>query len=242
MAQSQRDMFLSSPEPSPRRWSSSLPEPPSYQYLWCILFVWDPDVEYPFSYYQLGMFPKQEMKPVWISGDLDSDSRKKKLKFSYFPGKKFSLFGKVEKCKWYYIDYICIINFGNDRGTIFKLLFYIYILISDVDCKRRETILNDLNESFNGFLENFTISDAYAQLVERKPYKILSCFSYDWKFTPLKRRELNLHEKLSPKPRQVLKLIKKEKRKEKGTESGCTEEDNKEFVFPSHRYLFRQKH
>ena len=98
---SQRDMFLSSPESSPNQIPSSLPVPLKYEYLWCILFDRDPDVEHPFQYYQLGSFSEVEIKPTWISGELDVDSRKKTLKFSSIKGKKFfSLFGKIEKCEY----------------------------------------------------------------------------------------------------------------------------------------------
>ena len=61
---------------------------------------------------------------------------------------------------------------------------------------------------------------------------MLSCFSYDWNFTPLKRRDLNIHEEMSPKPPR---LSKGKERKETVIEdSVCTEEDKEEFVYPSH--------
>lgn len=100
MAFSQRDMFLnSSPESSPKL-SSSLPSNLTYTYLWCILFDWDENTEFPFQIYQVGSFPKVELKPQWISGELDQDSRLKKLKFPSYKGKTFSLFAKIEKCKF----------------------------------------------------------------------------------------------------------------------------------------------
>lgn len=98
MSSSQRDMFLSSPKKSPRI-SSSLPARVSYVYLWCILFDWDEDVEKPFDIYQVARFRSSELKKKWISGELDLDSRKKRLSFSWMPGKSFSLYAKVEKCK-----------------------------------------------------------------------------------------------------------------------------------------------
>ena len=98
MASSQRDFFLSSPEKSPKV-PSSLPATVSYVYLWCILFDWDVNVEKPFDIFQLALFSETEMKSAWINGDLDQNSRKKKLTFSCFAGKTFSLFAKVEKCK-----------------------------------------------------------------------------------------------------------------------------------------------
>ena len=100
MASSQRDMFAaSSPEVSPRV-RSSLPVTLSYVYLWVILFDWDENVEDPFSLYQVALFRESELKPKWISGDLDVDSRQKKISFTTLPGKTFSLFAKVEKCEY----------------------------------------------------------------------------------------------------------------------------------------------
>ena len=106
MASSQRDMFLSSPESSQREKSppnipSSLPSTLTYIYLWVILFDWDENVEFPFDIYQVALFSSRELKKKWISGDLEQDSRQKKLSFSAIKGKTFSLFGKVEKCKLY---------------------------------------------------------------------------------------------------------------------------------------------
>lgn len=101
MASSQRDMFSSSPERSPERSpevQSSLPTSVAYVYLWVILFDWDENVEFPFDVYQVGLFSKKELKESWISGELDQNSRIKKLSFSALPGKQFSLFAKIEKC------------------------------------------------------------------------------------------------------------------------------------------------
>lgn len=103
MACSQRDMFLSSPEPqSPEKLDSSLPSNLTYTYLWIVLFDWDENVEFPFTLYQVAVFPQTELKPCWLTGDLDLASRMKKMSFSGIPGKTFSLFAKVEKCKLYY--------------------------------------------------------------------------------------------------------------------------------------------
>ena len=101
MACSQRDMFMSSPENSPRI-QGSLPTNPKYIYLWVILFDWDENVEEPFSLFQIAMFSKTELKPKWISGELNQASRQKKMKFSAVPGKTVSVFAKVEKCKYLY--------------------------------------------------------------------------------------------------------------------------------------------
>lgn len=98
MALSQRDMFCSSPESSPRI-ESSLPTSLSYTYLWVVPFDWDENVEKPFDIYQIALFSPSELKDIWISGELDSRSRQKKLKFSAVPGKTVSLFAKVEKCE-----------------------------------------------------------------------------------------------------------------------------------------------
>lgn len=96
---SQQDLFLSSPETSPKL-NSSLPAKITYVYLWCILFDWDEDEEFPFKLYQLAIFSNSELKPKWVSGELDNNSRKKPLSFSAVPGKTVSLFAKVEKCKF----------------------------------------------------------------------------------------------------------------------------------------------
>lgn len=98
MASSQKDMFDSAPE-SPGL-PGSLPANLTYVYLWCILFDWDENVEHPFQIFQIGRFSKSELKPKWINGDLDQNSRIKKINFSTIKGKTFSLFAKVEKCKY----------------------------------------------------------------------------------------------------------------------------------------------
>lgn len=108
MASSQRDIFLSSPDSTPKRLNSSLPEEIIYTYLWCILFDWNEDEEEPFQLFQLAQFSATEMKAKWIKGDLEPESRTKKLSFTPLPGKRFSLFGKVEKCELLFG--ICIIK------------------------------------------------------------------------------------------------------------------------------------
>lgn len=84
-----------------------------------------------------------------------------------------------------------------------------------------------------------------------KPYKVLSCFVYDWSFVPLKRREFDT-SKVSPKPkkkraaRQVnfrSDVTSKDragpsglsKRKDSSDMNVLTKEDEQEFKFPSHR-------
>lgn len=92
-------MFMSSSESESQSQSIlSLPTALTYDYLWCILFEWDVDVEFPFDIFQIGSFPTSELKPNWISGELDELSRRKKIKFKSLPGRSFSLFAKVEKC------------------------------------------------------------------------------------------------------------------------------------------------
>ena len=100
MEASQRDFFLSSSDQDSPQVHSSLPTELTYVYLWVILFDHDENEENPFDYYQVGLFSDAELKPTWISGELDQESRTKKLEFSIFPGKSFSLYGKVEKCKF----------------------------------------------------------------------------------------------------------------------------------------------
>lgn len=90
---------MSSPESSPRI-ESSLPASVCYIYLWVILFDWNENIELPFNLYQVALFSESELKLKWIDGDLDVNSRQKKLTFSNIPDKTFSLFAKVEKCKF----------------------------------------------------------------------------------------------------------------------------------------------
>ena len=100
MASSQRDFFLSPSQNSTQKLNSSLPTNLVYVYLWCILFDWNENEEEPFRIYQIGQFSTSELKPKWVNGDLDHDSRLKKLTFPSVPGKTVSLFAKVEKCKY----------------------------------------------------------------------------------------------------------------------------------------------
>ena len=181
MASSQRDMFDSQDtdtETSPRL-PSSLPAQLSYVYLWCILFDWDENVEHPFNMYQIAMFSKSELKPNWISGELDQNSRLKKIQFSAIKGKTFSLFAKVEKCM-----------FLKNKCFYYIFVSFSFIFYLDTDSKRRGRILATLNELYSERIQNFNISQSYHKIVLAKPYKVLSCFVYDWTFTPLKRGEI----------------------------------------------------
>lgn len=87
-------------------------------------------------------------------------------------------------------------------------------------------------------------------MVLAKPYKILSCFVYDWTYAPLKRGQMMSEERDRPK---VKKLTKKKPQTTKTNSAvndensddnnsdnpldyDCTQDDEKEFVHPSHRY------
>lgn len=66
-------------------------------YFWVILFVWDVDEENPFSMHKISSFTKDDINPDWIQMNLGVQSRIKKLtNLSPFPGRTFSLFGKIE--------------------------------------------------------------------------------------------------------------------------------------------------
>ena len=74
------------------------------------------------------------------------------------------------------------------------------IKISDTNSKRRKRTLKDLNDRYSELIEDFNIKEAYERIVSEKPYKLLSCFQYDWGYAPLKRRELEeLKDPVSPK-------------------------------------------
>lgn len=123
MASSQKDMFTSSsPESSPRV-ESSLPEKLTYVYLWIILFDWNGNVEFPFNLYQAAMFDESELKPQWLNGDLDQQSRMKKMKFTAIKGKTFSLFAKVERCKLniFFIIIFNLVTFLTLTLTCFQI-------------------------------------------------------------------------------------------------------------------------
>ena len=65
---------------------------------------------------------------------------------------------------------------------------YYFLIIAVVDVKRRDNIIQSLNDTFSSLIEKFSISEAYDKIVESKPYKVLSCFVYDSSYAPLKRR------------------------------------------------------
>lgn len=98
---SQRDMFGDDQvEDNVARPMSSLDPSKKVKeilYKWIILFIWDVDVESPFSMYDIKEFTEKDIKPEWIKKNLLVPSRIKKLtNLSPFPGGTYSLFAKVE--------------------------------------------------------------------------------------------------------------------------------------------------
>lgn len=223
---SQRDMFFDSSQDSSPKVKSSLPSALTYEYLWVILFQWDVNVEKPFDIYPIGLFPISEIKEAWISGDLEELSRLKKLQFRALKGKTFSLFGKVEKCRFS----IMILFVGQVETKYLNhnyKMFFINIYFLDMDAKRRSAIVEALNDKYSFYIKNFDVKQAYAKIVTWKPYKALSCFVYDWSFVPLKRGQLDIESPMSPKPKPL----------KKNTNSNI--EDEKEFVHKSHRLFVK---
>lgn len=102
---SQRDFFDDFEKVTSKEISSTNPEKvvTAFDYNWCILFNWDVSLKHPFQCYVLNMFLTSEIKTPWITGNLGEKSRVKKLtKFSKFPGKTLSLFGKIPKGNYNY--------------------------------------------------------------------------------------------------------------------------------------------
>lgn len=100
---SQKDFFEDCEKVTNKEISSSNPDGviSSFDYWWCIMFLWDEQVKHPFVCYVLDMFRKNEIKAPWLAGTLGAKSRLKKLQnLSKFPGKTMSLFGKVPKGKY----------------------------------------------------------------------------------------------------------------------------------------------
>lgn len=95
----------------------------------------------------------------------------------------------------------------------------------DVDSKRRNITIENLNEKYAFLIQNFNVKEAYSKIVTWKPYKVLSCFVYDWSYIPLKRGKLD--EPLTP----TRKLIKNK------TATNITPEDDKEFLYKSHKFF-----
>lgn len=106
--------------------------------------------------------------------------------------------------------------------------------------------------TFGDFIKNFNISQAYAKMVNSKPYKLLSCFAFDWTYAPLKRREMELEKPVTPKPSgRASTATSSKQRRAKSVDLGSntkgkgkmvmnftlTREDEAEFTLPSHRYV-----
>ena len=127
--------------------------------------------------------------------------------------------------------------FCKDSYFIISVISFI---ISDTDSKRRASILDSLNEQYSHLIQNFNISEAYSRIVSNKPYKVLSCFVFDWTFAPLKRGAMD-GTVISPKPSSSRGSSKKKtvaklsKPKEDPLQFTGTQDDEKEFVHPSHR-------
>lgn len=104
-----------------------------------------------------------------------------------------------------------------------------------METKRRNRIVEALNEKFAFLINNFDVKETYAKIVVWKPYKALSCFVYDWSYTPLKRREVQ--EALSIGPKKLIKnnaATENVSVSEKSVSSLSKEEEN-EFTEKSHR-------
>ena len=66
-------------------------------YHWVILFMYDVEVEYPFSYYHVNELQDSEFPFQLVDGPLDAESRREP--FPLFSGQKYCLFAKIEKGK-----------------------------------------------------------------------------------------------------------------------------------------------
>ena len=97
-----------------------------------------------------------------------------------------------------------------------------------METKRRNRIVETLNEKFAFLINNFDMKESYAKIVTWKPYKALSCFVYDWSYTPLKQREVQ-DSLMTPR-----KLIKNKAANERKTGQKRDKEDE-EFSHKSHR-------
>lgn len=96
-----------------------------------------------------------------------------------------------------------------------------------METKRRNLIVETLNEKYAFLINNFNVKEAYSKIVTWKPYKALSCFVYDWSFTPLKRREVQ--EALRGETKKLIK------NNAATNGSGLSEEEQQEFSEKSHR-------
>lgn len=99
-----------------------------------------------------------------------------------------------------------------------------------METKRRNRIIECLNEKYAFLINNFNMKEAYSKIVTWKPYKALSCFVYDWSYAPLKRREAQDALQLEPK-----KLIKNKADTDRISATSLSEEEEREFSEKSHR-------
>ena len=110
---SQQDMFLSQPElqqtqGSPmvkERMTSSCPVELSNVYSFIILFNWSENVKNPFKNFSRSSFSNDEIKDYCLKTKLKDAFRVKKLKpMKSLPGKRTSLFAKVEASKVFFTN------------------------------------------------------------------------------------------------------------------------------------------
>ena len=98
---SQMDMFLSEPEEESIQLSSSCPISLRYTYGFVILFNWDEGIQKPFKMFPRRAFSKEEISDKCYNSRVSDTFRVKKLKkLRPLPGKKVSLFAKVEGSKY----------------------------------------------------------------------------------------------------------------------------------------------
>lgn len=100
-----------------------------------------------------------------------------------------------------------------------------------------------MNNNFSELIPNFQISQAYSKIVSSKPYKVLSCYVYEWTYAPLKRGAMDTE--LTPKPKasrsgkkKPLKVSHDENNNGASSSNGVEKDDETVFCHPSHRYLF----
>lgn len=72
-------------------------------YHWVILFMYDIEVQYPFSYAHVNELQGSESPfPFYlIEGPLDDDSRK--VPYELFPDRKYCVFGKIQQGRNFFI-------------------------------------------------------------------------------------------------------------------------------------------
>ena len=70
-----------------------------FRYKWVILFVWQLNEEYPFSSVPLSVLGNNDFPMYLITGPLNDKSRTNKFQLSNLPGRKYSIFMKIEEGK-----------------------------------------------------------------------------------------------------------------------------------------------